>query len=40
MNKVAANKIREIRSCTGCQWCVKRINEGKSIECPVHSEVG
>lgn len=40
INKITANKIREIRPCTSCQRCAKRTSEGKSIECSVNLEVG
>jgi len=40
MNKFATNDIRGIRPCIGCQWCAKRVGEGKSIECSVNPDAG
>jgi 2,4-dienoyl-CoA reductase-like NADH-dependent reductase (Old Yellow Enzyme family) len=40
VRKAAAGRRRDIRACTGCQWCRKRIDDGKSIECTVNPGAG
>ena len=32
--------IYAIRPCIGCQWCINRINEAKSVECSVNVRAG
>jgi 2,4-dienoyl-CoA reductase-like NADH-dependent reductase (Old Yellow Enzyme family)/thioredoxin reductase len=38
--KIMDKTIYAIRPCIGCQWCINRINEAKSVECSVNVRAG
>ena len=39
-NKIMDKTIYAVRPCIGCQWCINRINEAKSVECSVNVRSG